>query len=944
MIVVSNNFKNELKQPKTIDAKILIGNEVLTSSDINSLKRVFKTSLFKTVMKQVDIDSNTLIEKGTTINPQFGLYIGNAFEYISLGNYKAINEPTLNKDTNSYQISTYDIIVDSMTPYALTTTDITYPCSVRDLFVAIFTKLGWATTGIPATFVNSTSSIEQDVFSNVNMTYRDVLDELCTISCNFLVEKSNVPTLIQKTTTSEIINEYNMKNTNVAIKNRVFFNSLVFSRAEESDNIYRKDDTSIANNGLHEFKISDLQILSLNWRDNFIDAMWNYIKTFEYYSFEVDTYGIAYLEPIDEFTLSTFNDTYTTLLLCSDLTIGNGFSEKIYADETYETQTEYKYASDTDRKINQTTLIVDKQQQEITALVSSVDTIEGDLATPSVVKSGTEINIDDASATPLLDYEMYGNCYQENTPTPASPQTIYVVKGKQTINFSGKNRLNLNNLYQVFTTNTSYDVIDTGIRAILNSTGTYACRGFRIGIIKDLIGKTIRMKCNFQSSATNDGRYYIGYSNTSGGNRTAVASTTTSETTLSMVVEQGTYNLDDYVIFMVYSNNSSNTSQANDYVDYTNMIITLDDEDMTYEQFVGFNKVIDLGNMELCGINDYKDFIYRKNAIWYKHKVINQILIDGNTSWGSQTQTSPYVYRTSITNYLREQKNICYNEHFNSIVNGGYSSLSDGECCFRYNVNDDNKYFYVCSSLYTSASALATFFTNNNSKLYYVLNEEEIIDEEITNSELINQLNTLMQTSILSGINHITIDTNNLKPTLKIEYARNTDINKNFVNRNDLNNYYTIVETNAQIQISNSQIQQSVSEIRDTLNEDGESISSLSNQVNTVQTSTDILLNFKSEIDKNGVDKVTTETNYTFNKDGLNIAKSGSNISSKIDNNAFEIKDGNTTILFAGYNTKTNKTEVKSVEMIADRITAGNHRCETFTDGGETKTGWFYIS
>ena len=370
MIVVSNDFKNELRQPKTIDAKIVIGSSTITSNELNSIQRVFKTSLFKSVMKQVNVDSNTTIAKDSVINPQFGLYIGNAFEYVSLGSFKVKDEPILNKDTNSYEITSYDKIVESMIPYALDENDITYPCTVRQLFVAIFTKLGWATTGIPATFVNSTSNIEEDVFSNVNMTYRDVLDELCTISCMFLIDNGN-PTLIQKKTTSEVINEYNMKNTNVAIKNRVFFNSLVFSRAEESDNIYRKDNTSIVNNGLHEFKVSDLQILSLNWRDNFIDAMWNYIKTFEYYSYDVDTYGITYLEPIDEFTLSIFNDTYTTLLLCSDLTISNGVKEKIYADEPVESETEYKYADTTDKKIKQTILIVDKQNQEITARITT---------------------------------------------------------------------------------------------------------------------------------------------------------------------------------------------------------------------------------------------------------------------------------------------------------------------------------------------------------------------------------------------------------------------------------------------------------------------------------------------------------------------------------------------------------------------------------------------
>ena len=201
MITVTNDYKNAIVQPRTIDAKITFDNTTITSDNLNSIKRSFNSDLFKTIAKMVDIDSNTTIAKDTTINPQFGLYINSAFEYLSLGSYKVKDAPILNKDTNSYQITAYDKIVESMVSYDLTSSDITYPCTVRQLFVAIFTKLGWSTSGIPNSFTNSTSSIEEDVYSNVNFTYRDVLDELSTISCMFLIDVNGTPTLKQKTTT-----------------------------------------------------------------------------------------------------------------------------------------------------------------------------------------------------------------------------------------------------------------------------------------------------------------------------------------------------------------------------------------------------------------------------------------------------------------------------------------------------------------------------------------------------------------------------------------------------------------------------------------------------------------------------------------------------------------------------------------------------------------------
>ena len=376
MLSVSNDYKTALTQPRTIDAKIIVGLNTITSDDINQIKRSWNTSLFKTIAKMVEIDSNTTIAKGTIIEPQFGVYTDNDFEYVSLGLYKTKDDPILKKDTNSYEIVAYDKNIESMVEYDLSDSEITFPCTVKDLFEAIFTKLGWSTNEIPNSFVNSTSQIEEDVYSNANMTYRDVLDELCTISCMFLIDKDGTPTLTSGTTTNETINEDYMSDTSVEVKENVFFNSLVFSRAANSDNIYRQDSESIETNGLHEFKVSDLQILSMNWRDNFIDDMWTYLQSFNYYAFDINTIGITFLEPVDKFTLSTFSDNYPTILLNSDLTIGGGANEKIYSNTPSETETEYKYASETDKKVNQATLIVDKQNGQIEAVTKSVNNLE----------------------------------------------------------------------------------------------------------------------------------------------------------------------------------------------------------------------------------------------------------------------------------------------------------------------------------------------------------------------------------------------------------------------------------------------------------------------------------------------------------------------------------------------------------------------------------------
>ena len=204
--------------------------------------------------------------------------------------------------------------------------------------------------------------------------------------------------MIYPTETNENIDESYLDEDDVTIGEKYFINSLVFSRAEESDNIYRKDNNSIEVNGLHEFRIADNQLLSTNDRDLYIDEMFNYLKTFEFYIFDVKTKGILFLEACDRFSFVLGGKTYTTILLNDETTFEDGLSEDIYTDKPPET--EYKYADETDKRINQTYIIVDKQNQKITQLVQETEEHE-----ETLVKHEQDINGLKQSVSNTIDYK-----------------------------------------------------------------------------------------------------------------------------------------------------------------------------------------------------------------------------------------------------------------------------------------------------------------------------------------------------------------------------------------------------------------------------------------------------------------------------------------------------------------------------------------------------------
>ena len=368
---VTDNFKIDLRTyGRQLDPKIKVNDENFDTDNLNYIKPAFYASLFKTIMHQVEIDSKVLMIANTKISITLGVKLNEkSYEYINFGNFY-VKTCERQEDTNSYRIIAYTKMKEAMIDYDL---NITEKIELRDYLIRICQRLGWNTENIPATFINSTKLIDPTLHAGIDYTFRDALDEIATISCSFLLFKDDDFYLMYLTQVDANIDESYLDEDNITIGEKYFINSLVFSRAEGSDNIYRKDDSNIALNGLHEYKISDCQLLSTNDRSDYIDEMFDYLKTLEFYIFDIQSKGILFLEACDMFNLTLNGVTYPTVLLNDEINIEDGLTESLYLDEPEETETEYKYADSTDKKINQTYLMVDKQNQKIESVISNVD-------------------------------------------------------------------------------------------------------------------------------------------------------------------------------------------------------------------------------------------------------------------------------------------------------------------------------------------------------------------------------------------------------------------------------------------------------------------------------------------------------------------------------------------------------------------------------------------
>lgn len=151
---------------------------------------------------------------------------------------------------------------------------------------------------------------------------------------------------------------------------------------------------------------------------------------------------------------------------------------------------------------------------------------------------------------------------------------------------SGKNIFD-NTAKPVYSTgNNTVTKLDTGIRITSNANATesYSFAYYAVKDLTDYVGKKVRMKANMTASGQNTFRYIIGLGSKDGTTRNSKAYSSNSGVEISFVIPELEEGI-NYLGIWLYVNNGVSTVNVGDYVDYTDLIITIDNEDMTYEPY-----------------------------------------------------------------------------------------------------------------------------------------------------------------------------------------------------------------------------------------------------------------------------------------------------------------------------------------------------------------------
>lgn len=157
-------------------------------------------------------------------------------------------------------------------------------------------------------------------------------------------------------------------------------------------------------------------------------------------------------------------------------------------------------------------------------------------------------------------------------------------------------------------------------------------------------------------------------------------------------------------------------------------------------------------------------------------------------------------------------------------------------------------------------------------------------------------------------------------------------------NQIEINKITTLETTVSGISTSVSEIKSIQGSTDEAINNINSNITELTNTVSTKMSSTDVQIAIQNEI-KDGVEKVVTATGFTFDQDGLTVSKTGSEMTTTIDEDGMLIKRNEEERLIA------NNEGVIAYDLHARTylIIGTNSRFEDYKQNGKKQTACFWI-
>lgn len=373
----------------------------LAPTSINEMRYYFDGALYRSVMRCLEVkligNQTEKARKGYFLG-EIGLTLthpeGDSIK-IKYGSFCIAEEPEYDAAQNLTSVIAYDELYQSMRPYtaSLWQSGIT----IKNYLIAILNKLG---INYDANSFNLMENADKVITSEKYLdiendsteaayTYRDILDEIAKASGVTFAFKNSLGGdpfklyAIKPTESGYVIDESNLRSVTIGAKYGPV-KGVVLSREPQEDNVYYPSNLSDSQTAV---KISNIELIedSSNdeYRKQFAKGIYDNVAGTEYYLYDLDSFGIGFLNFGDIFTLRVCERTggmigdekeYKTIFMRTDMTVSQGVKEKSKLEAPQATSTDYSAAeSASDKLLKKTMIKVDKQEQRITALVKESD-------------------------------------------------------------------------------------------------------------------------------------------------------------------------------------------------------------------------------------------------------------------------------------------------------------------------------------------------------------------------------------------------------------------------------------------------------------------------------------------------------------------------------------------------------------------------------------------
>lgn len=178
--------------------------------------------------------------------------------------------------------------------------------------------------------------------------------------------------------------------------------------------------------------------------------------------------------------------------------------------------------------------------------------------------------------------------------------------------------------------------------------------------------------------------------------------------------------------------------------------------------------VIDLGDIELCKLDDYQDRIYKSGDDWYIHKEIKKLDVSSLTGWFLNNNTN---FRTTsgVSDLVFPLDNNTVGTIMSDYFSANTANNLAGGTVTDYGIAlGAASYISIRNKDLTTVTALTNYLANNQIYAYVALATPT--DSQITDAPLIAQLDALAAATTYDGSTSFTVDGDgNLAATLSVE-------------------------------------------------------------------------------------------------------------------------------------------------------------------------------